>query len=36
LVLPFKDSQGGASSLELSDFKRNSLCRHAPVKKQTQ
>jgi hypothetical protein len=35
LVLPFKDSQGGTSSLELSDFKRNSLRRHAPVKKQT-
>jgi hypothetical protein len=36
LVLPFKDSQGGTSSLELSEFKRNSLRRHAPVKKQTQ
>jgi hypothetical protein len=36
LVLPFKDSQGGTSSLELTDFKRNSLRRDAPVKKQTQ
>jgi len=36
LVLPFKDSQGGTSTLELSGFKRNSLRRHAPVKKQTQ
>jgi hypothetical protein len=36
LVLPFKDSQGGTSSLELSDFKSNSLRSHAPVKKQTQ
>ena len=36
LVLPFKDSQGGNSSLELSDFKWNSLRRHAPVKKETQ
>jgi hypothetical protein len=36
LVLPFKDSQGGTSTVELSDFKRNSLRRHAPVKKQTQ
>jgi hypothetical protein len=35
-VLPFKDSQGGTSSLELSDFRRNSLRGHAPVKKQTQ
>ena len=34
LVLPFKDSQG-TSAVELSDFKRNSLRRHAPVKKQT-
>ena len=33
LVLPFKDSQGGTSSLELTDFKRNSLRRHAPVEK---
>ena len=36
LVLPFKDSQGGTSTLELSDFKKNSLHRHAPVKKQPQ
>jgi len=36
LVLPFKDSQGGTSNLELSDFKRNSLRRHAPVEKETQ
>jgi len=36
LVLPFKDSQGGTSTLELPDFKRNSLRRHGPVKKQTQ
>jgi hypothetical protein len=36
LVLPFKDSQGGSSTLELADFKMNSLRRHAPVKKQTQ
>ena len=36
LVLPFKDSQGGTSALELSNFKRNSLRRYAPVKKQTQ
>ena len=35
LVLPFKDSQG-TSNLELSDFKRNSLRRHAPVEKETQ
>jgi hypothetical protein len=33
LVLPFKDSQGGTSSLELSDFKSNSLRRHAPSEK---
>ena len=25
LVLPFKDSQGGTSTLELSDFKKDSL-----------
>jgi hypothetical protein len=36
LVLPLKDSQGGTSTLELSDFERNSLRRQAPVKKQTQ
>ena len=36
LVLPFKDSQGGTSTLELSDFKKNSLHRYAPVKKQPQ
>jgi hypothetical protein len=36
LVLPFKDSQGGTSSLELLDSKRNPLRRHAPVKKRTQ
>jgi hypothetical protein len=36
LVLPFKDSQGGTSTLERSDFKKNSLLRHAPVKKQPQ
>jgi hypothetical protein len=36
LVLPFKDSQGGTSTLELSDCKKNTLHRHAPVKKQPQ
>jgi hypothetical protein len=36
LVLPFKDSQGGTSTQELSDFKKNSLHRHASEKKQPQ
>ena len=36
VVLPFKDSKGGTWALELSDFKRNYVCRQAPVKKQKQ
>jgi hypothetical protein len=36
VVLLFKDSQGGTSTLELPDSERNSLRRHALVKKQTQ
>jgi hypothetical protein len=32
-VLPFKDSEGGTWPLQLSDFKRTYICRHAPVKK---
>src|SRR3974390_3123085 len=34
-VLPFKDSEGGTWPVELSDFKRSYICRHAPVKKQS-
>src|SRR3974390_444311 len=33
-VLPFKDSEGGTWPVELSDFKRSYICRHAPVKTQ--
>jgi len=36
VVLPFKDSQGGTWLLNLFDFNWSCLCRHAPVKKQTQ
>jgi hypothetical protein len=36
MALLFKDSQGGTSTLELSDSERNPLRRHAPVKKRTQ
>jgi hypothetical protein len=35
-VLPFKDSEGGTWFLNLFDFNWSYLCRHAPVKKQTQ
>jgi hypothetical protein len=35
-VLPFKDSEGGTWPLQLSDFKKTCICRHAPVKKQSQ
>ena len=35
-VLPFKDSEGGTWPLQLSDFKRTYICRHAPVKKHSQ
>src|SRR3974377_205378 len=34
-VLPFKDSEGGTRPVELSDFRRSYICRHAPVKKQS-
>src|SRR6516165_7867523 len=34
MVLPFKDSEGG--TWFLFDFNWSYLCRHAPVKKQTQ
>jgi hypothetical protein len=36
VVLPFKDSQGGTWLLNLFNFNWSCLCRHAPVKKQTQ
>ena len=36
VVLPFKDSPGGTWLLNLFDFTWSCLCRHAPVKKQTQ
>ena len=36
VVLPFKDSEGGTCPLELLDFNWSYICRHAPVKKQTQ
>ena len=36
VVLPFKDSPGGTWLLNLFDFNWSCLCRHAPVKKQTQ
>jgi hypothetical protein len=35
-LLPFKDSQGGTWFLNRFDFNWSYLCRHAPVKKQTQ
>jgi hypothetical protein len=35
-VLPFKDSEGGTWLLDLLDFNWSYICRHAPVKKQTQ
>jgi hypothetical protein len=35
-VLPFKDSEGETWPLQLSDFKRTYICRHAPVKKHSQ
>jgi hypothetical protein len=36
VVLPFNDSQGGTWLLNLFDFNPSCLCRHAPVKKETQ
>src|SRR6516162_7418010 len=35
-VLPFKDSEGGTWPLQPSDFERTYICRHAPVKKDSQ
>jgi len=35
-VLPFKDSKGGSWPLQLSDFERTYICRHALVKKDSQ
>jgi hypothetical protein len=35
-ALPFKDSEGGTWPLQLSDFERTYICRHAPVKKDSQ
>ena len=35
-VLPFKDSEGGTWLLDLFDLNWSYICRHAPVKKQTQ
>ena len=35
-VLPFKDSEGGTWPMQLSDFKKTYICRHAPLKKHSQ
>src|SRR4029077_2100461 len=35
-VLPFKDSEGGTWPVQPSDFKKTYICRHAPVKEQSQ